>query len=44
MPEITIVIGARRVVHTGQHYDAAMSGDEGGGADMGARWPPDIST
>ena len=40
MPEITIVIGARRVVHTGQHYDPAMSGDEAGAgvfAAMGAR-------
>jgi hypothetical protein len=39
MPEITIVIGARRVVHA-RHYDAAMSGDEAGAgvfAAMGAR-------
>jgi hypothetical protein len=40
MPEITIVIGARRVVRTGQHYDAAMSGDKAGAgvfAEMGPR-------
>jgi hypothetical protein len=40
MAEITIVIGARRVVHTGQQYDAAMSGDEavaGVFADLAAR-------
>jgi hypothetical protein len=40
MAEITIDIGARRVVHAGQHYDAAMSGDEPGAgvfADLAAR-------
>jgi hypothetical protein len=30
MAEITIDIGVRRVMHAGQHYDAAMSGDEAG--------------